>query len=338
MQDLTIITTGDQYGDDLADVGALADAYARQDVFATYQARRPANTRRRQQADLRLFAGYLASADVVREAEALYGDPQAWRGMSAGLVVGFVKWQLQRGYAIGSINVRLSTVKMYCRLAARAAALPLADYQAIRLVEGFHHTDGRNIDRDREVTRIGAKKAEPTLLNAGHRAKLKAQPNTKRGHRDRMLLCLLLDLGLRCSEAAALRVRDIDLAAETITFYREKVGKTQTHRLRGDVLDAAIAYLPDVAGREYLFPGYKGQPLGVRSINARVGTLALCLPEEYRLALLSPHDLRHDWATVAARHKTDPKSLQQAGGWSSPAMPLRYVADAEIANEGVKLG
>ena len=35
---------------------------------------------------------------------------------------------------------------------------------------------------------------------------------------------------------------------------------------------------------------------------------------------------------------TDIKSLQDAGGWSSPAMPLRYAETNKIANQGVKLG
>jgi len=30
--------------------------------------------------------------------------------------------------------------------------------------------------------------------------------------------------------------------------------------------------------------------------------------------------------------------LQEAGGWSSLAMPRRYVEENEIANDGVKLG
>jgi hypothetical protein len=29
--------------------------------------------------------------------------------------------------------------------------------------------------------------------------------------------------------------------------------------------------------------------------------------------------------------------LQEAGGWKSPAMPLRYATKARKANEGVKL-
>jgi len=55
------------------------------------------------------------------------------------------------------------------------------------------------------------------------------------------------------------------------------------------------------------------------------------------LAKLSPHDCRHAWATFATRAGTPTKALQDAGGWSSPAMPLRYAESAEIANDGVKL-
>ncbi|MEO8393031.1 MAG: tyrosine-type recombinase/integrase [Chloroflexota bacterium] len=53
---------------------------------------------------------------------------------------------------------------------------------------------------------------------------------------------------------------------------------------------------------------------------------------------LSAHDLRHSWATRAARNKTAAFDLRDAGGWNSLAMPSRYVEAAKIANEGVNLG
>ena len=53
---------------------------------------------------------------------------------------------------------------------------------------------------------------------------------------------------------------------------------------------------------------------------------------------LSAHDLRHYWATRAAHNGTPLDELQDAGGWASPAMLLRYVEVAKIANEGVCLG
>ncbi len=53
---------------------------------------------------------------------------------------------------------------------------------------------------------------------------------------------------------------------------------------------------------------------------------------------LRAHNCRHYWATAAIRNGTDIKGLQIAGGWNSPAMPLRYAAENVVANEGVVLG
>ena len=77
-----------------------------------------------------------------------------------------------------------------------------------------------------------------------------------------------------------------------------------------------------------------GAGLTERAITDRVRTLGAAVG----LAGLSAHDLRHYWATRAARNGTPLDRLQDAGGWSSPAMPLRYVEAARIANEGVLLG
>ncbi len=69
------------------------------------------------------------------------------------------------------------------------------------------------------------------------------------------------------------------------------------------------------------------------AINKRVGFLG----QQIGLKGLSPHDCRHYWATSASRGGTDIKSLQDAGGWKSPAMPLRYVESTAVANKGVRL-
>ena len=71
----------------------------------------------------------------------------------------------------------------------------------------------------------------------------------------------------------------------------------------------------------------------VQSITERVRFLGARLVIEG----LSAHDLRHTWATMAARNGTPIDRLMDAGGWASPAMPLRYVEAAKIANEGVLL-
>ena len=76
-----------------------------------------------------------------------------------------------------------------------------------------------------------------------------------------------------------------------------------------------------------------GAGMTARALTDRVRTLGTAVG----LTGLSAHDLRHYWATRAARNGTPLDRLQDAGGWASPAMPLRYVETARIANEGVLL-
>ena len=74
--------------------------------------------------------------------------------------------------------------------------------------------------------------------------------------------------------------------------------------------------------------------LTARAITARVAYLGR---KVLGIGGLSAHDLRHTWATLAARNGTPLDRLQDAGGWASLAMPMRYIEAARIANEGVKL-
>jgi hypothetical protein len=114
-----------------------------------------------------------AAAGAARSPDDLFRGPQAWRGISAGLVKGFVASQVKQGYAIASSNPRLATIKVYCQLAMDAGALTPLALARISLVKGYHHKEGRNVDRERAVSRVGAKKALPTALNAGHAELLK---------------------------------------------------------------------------------------------------------------------------------------------------------------------
>ena len=126
----------------------------------------------------------------------------------------------------------------------------------------------------RAPTRKGAKKAQPVSLTPEQAARLKAQPDTPQGRRHVLLLCLLLDHGLRVGEVAGLAVRDFDLAAGELRFYRPKVDKIQTHRLTADTLAARLICrrgpLPWATRPRY--PRlHRGQPCGPRVRGARCG-------------------------------------------------------------------
>ncbi len=180
----------------LAEAGRLADEFTAQATFARYQERQAPATLRRHQADLALFTTYLRQIPGLTDIGDLYCDPASWSGMSKGLVEGFVQWQLQQGYAIGSVNMRLSTVRLYCKLAQGAGTLDENQAAMIRTVMGYRGREGKRLDATRPVTRVGAKKAKWTQLTIAQAHELLDQPDTPQGRRDRLLLCLLLYHGL----------------------------------------------------------------------------------------------------------------------------------------------
>lgn len=326
----------------LSEAGQLADQFTATSTFARYQERHAANTLRRHQADLALFTTYLHAIPGLNQIGDLYHDPFAWSGMSKGLVEGFVHWQLSQGYAIRSVNARLSTVRLYCKLAQGAGILDENQAAMIRTVTGYRAREGRRIDAQRKTTRVGAKKAQWTQLTVAQAHELLDQPDTPQGRRDRLLLCLLLYHGLRCGEVVLLQVESFDLDRGIFRFEQPKTGKDLRHQLHLQTYLAFQRYLaldhPTKTGPLLVGSRKGGHLVGGMSksaINQRIRALAKRMGVT-RLTL-SPHDCRHFWATSATEAGTDLESLKQAGGWASLEMPLRYIKEREIANERVKL-
>jgi integrase len=85
--------------------------------------------------------------------------------------------------------------------------------------------------------------------------------------------------------------------------------------------------LPAVQGGQLTHQG-----MSEHAITGRVTELGRSLG----IAGLSAHDLRHYWATLAARSGTPPDRLMDAGGWNSLEMPMRSSEAEKVATEGVK--
>ena len=326
--------------------GRIADEQARLRLFADYRERKAPHTVRRQRAALRLFGEYLAEAGLSpgNVAEAV----EAWRGLTWGIIAGFRQWLLGQGYSIGSVNVRLSTVRTYATLATQAGVIAPEQLLLIKSVRGYSRREAKHLDEQRaqaeQPCRRGHKAAAPLTLTQRQATTLRDNhPDTPQGRRDRLLLCLLLDHGLRCGEVGGLQVTDLDLTAGELRFYRPKVDKVQTHTLSRATRLAVAAYFEQDALplgpllRRSLKSGRLAAAavaMSERAITARVGVLGRAI---LGLAGLSAHDCRHTWATLATRSGTPLDRLQDAGGWASPAMPLRYIEAAKIANQGVRL-
>ena len=342
--------------DALAAAGDVADRYVAAGAFAEYVERKSENTIKAQAADLANFAEYLGEATAgafVVSGEELQTLPTAWAGMKASLIEGYIRWLLRGGYAVATVNRRLATVRGYLGLATKAGTVDPAEKVKAEEIHAYTGKDARNVDEKRTAagvpTRMGEKKAEHTKISEAQAAELMDQPRPRRVRadlwetparlRDRVLMCLLLEHGLRAGELADLDVEAIDLDAGAMTFYRRKVHKEQTHDLGRRSWAALRAYLahdgaptagPLLIG-SYHGGQLSGRPMSRVAISMRVKRIG----ESYGIPGLSAHDARHWWATKTAQEK-DPYALRDAGGWSSLEMPSHYVDQQTTANAGIR--
>ena len=107
-----------------------------------------------------------------------------------------------------------------------------------------------------------------------------------------------------------------------------------------DTRSAARAYLKHAPDEGILWrktnkgTGKLSSPMSETSATRALTKRVELLGRRVQIEGLSAHDCRHYWATFEARNNTPVNRLMDAGGWSSPAMPLRYIEAAQIANEG----
>jgi integrase len=309
------------------ELAALADETARQGAFADYRSRRAENTLRRQDAELANFAAYIGM-------EGLATAPNAWTGVTWGIVDSFVKKLLMDGYAVGTVNNHLSTIKTYAKLAAKAGALSVQRLAMIRTVAGYAHREAKRIDEKRAgagiETRLGTKKDMARVLTEAQEVALKGPcDDTPQGLRDRVLLVLLLDLGLRVSEAVDLQVADFDWGTGKLVVNRRKTDSVTTFELRNAKRATLHAYLEVVEPAGQLLRGSRKDGTLVGGMSNRAVRARICaMGNRLGIDHLSPHDLRHTRATRLAS-SLNVRQLMDWFGWNSPAMAARYIESVQ---------
>ena len=127
--------------------------------------------------------------------------------------------------------------------------------------------------------------------------------------------------GLRVnSEALTLRWADVDLRRGLVTVQAAyaKSGKTRTVPLNAVLRAALTAWRERSSAGEYVFARPDGTPY--RSIRTTFATAC----RKAGLADVSPHVLRHTFASRLAMAGYDSRTLQELGGWAELAMVQRY--------------
>lgn len=137
----------------------------------------------------------------------------------------------------------------------------------------------------------------------------------------RAVILLLMDSGLRASELASLRLRDIDLLSGEITV----MGKGSKQR------QVALNDRPRQALKEYLMSSGQHDgllwPEGWSRTN--LGTLIDSVARRAHVSGCHPHRFRHNWAVRMRRDAVDAIDLQRLLGHASLRMTLRYIAIVE---------
>jgi len=176
----------------------------------------------------------------------------------------------------------------------------------------------------------------PEVLTETEQEALLAQPNPRylTGHRNRMLLRLMLDTGLRLSEAINLRWRDIDLNSGKVMVRQGKGAKDRTLWTGEENLSALVAWrerqLAECSGApENVFTTKAGGPLSPRYVQRMVKRYAAKAGIEKDV---HPHTLRHSFATDLYRETTNLRLTQKALGHASVATTQVYthIVDEEL--------
>jgi integrase/recombinase XerC len=221
----------------------------------------------------------------------------------ARVLRGYLAWLHGRGLAKSSIARKLASVRSCYRFLARrelVAANPARQLASPRL--------------PRRLPSVLPKDESKDLLDA-------PSEDTLAGRRDRALLELLYASGLRVAECCGLDLEDLDRRHGTVRV----MGKGSKERVVpvGEIaLEALDAYLDRRGGGNGpLFRNARGTRLSTRSVHSIVRRRARAAGLARRV---TPHTLRHTFATHLLGEGADLRFIQELLGHSRLSTTQRY--------------
>ena len=194
---------------------------------------------------------------------------------------------------------------------ARAVSAARGFYRFLMLDGHIKHHPAEDLDTPQKFSYL------PKFLTEEEIDRLFAAPNiaTEEGVRDRAMLEIMYAAGLRVSELVSLKLTDVDLHAGVVSCHgkgskerRVPLGKSAIHWLQ--------QYMAVQAG--YGRPAYpnlflrSGKPLTRQNAWAIIKKHA----SSAGISNVSPHTLRHSFATHLLQHGADSRSVQALLGHS----------------------
>jgi site-specific recombinase XerD len=149
-------------------------------------------------------------------------------------------------------------------------------------------------------------------------------PDTLTGARNRAIIMILLDTGVRLLELSNLMVSDIDIESGIISVWRKggKQGQVMLGKMALGELRLYISFKGKYQNTPYLWIQKNGQPF-------RYVGIQMMIRRHKKLGggcRWSPHTFRHTFALNYLLNGGDPFTLQILGGWEDLEMPRKYTS------------
>ena len=176
----------------------------------------------------------------------------------------------------------------------------------------------------KSVSTPKVEKPLPTTLTVDEAFRLMDSPTEKEGLRDRAILELLYSSGIRVGELVGLNVNHLDLDLCIVKV----MGKGRKERIVPvgmKAIEALKAYLEErggLEGEEALFVNLRGGRLTARSVDRLVKKYTR---RSGIFRKVSPHSLRHTFATHLLDAGADIREIQEMLGHASLSTTQRYI-------------
>ena len=215
----------------------------------------------------------------------------------------FMSELTQKNYSKSTTARKLATLRSFYKFLVRRGHVETSPVTAIRTPK-----QEKKLPRCLEFNQI------TTLLNC-------PDTNNLLGARDRAILETLYSSGLRVSELVSLNLSDVDFLGETLHI-RGKGKKERISPIGSTALQAIQRYLSfrdadprkENFDQQALFINKHGQRLSTRSVRRKLDKYLLQVGMDPRI---SPHTLRHSFATHMLNNGADLRVVQELLGHQS---------------------
>jgi integrase/recombinase XerD len=276
-----------------------------------------ANTIAAYQNDLNQFTLFLTR----RHEQADLSPIDTWGMLTEAHVNRYVAWMGEReDYAPSTLARKIAAIKSFCQYLAQERIV--ANDPAVNLVAPKVE---RYAPRAMTQDEVELLLDQPLAGQGAHRPE---------SLRDKAMLELIYASGMRVSELVSLNLDDVDLA-HRVARCAGRAGRERWIPLGRNALDALDTYLGDarsaldIHGEQALFLNHRGRRLTRQGFWLILKTYA----RQAGIKNITPHTLRHSFATHALQDGVDLRDIQRQLGHVSISTTQVYRQLSEAASE-----